>query len=220
MSNLVSIIPMAVLMSFGHCLGMCGGFVIAYNTKLTKKTKFKAFIYAFSYHLNRVLAYVMLGILGGFFGSFFKFSQKSLGFLHFFIGILLVIFGIALLKRGALLKFIENDKIWSKFLAKPSKFAMKSENLSGFCLLGFLNGLLPCGVVYTALAMAIMSASVAHGALIMAVFGICTIPTLLGFSFVINLLGLKFKNTMLTLSAIFIIAYGIYHAYLGFTATI
>ena len=220
MSNLLSIIPMAVLMSFGHCLGMCGGFVIAYNTKLTKKTKFQAFIYALSYHLSRVFAYVSLGILCGFFGSFFKFSQKSLGFLHFFIGILLVIFGIALLKRGALLKFIENDKIWSKFLAKPTKFAMQSDNLSGFCLLGFLNGLLPCGVVYTALAMAIMSADIAQGALIMAVFGICTLPTLLGFSFVINLLGLKFKNTMLTLSAIFIIAYGIYYTYLGFMATI
>ena len=220
MSNLLSIIPMAVLMSFGHCLGMCGGFVIAYNTKLTKKTKFQAFIYALSYHLSRVLAYVMLGILGGFFGSFFKFSQQSLGFLHFFIGILLVIFGIALLKRGALLNFIENDKIWSKFLAKPTKFAMQSENLSGFCLLGFLNGLLPCGVVYTALAMAIMSADVVQGGLIMFVFGIFTIPTLLSFSFVINLLGLKFKNAMLTLSAIFIIAYGIYYTYLGFMATI
>ena len=220
MSNLISIIPMAVLMSFGHCLGMCGGFIIAYNTKLTKKTKFQAFIYAFSYHLSRVCAYAMLGILGGFFGSFFKFSARSLGFLHFFIGILLVVFGIALLKRGALLKFIENDKIWSKFLAKPTKFAMQSKNLSGFCLLGFLNGLLPCGVVYSALAMAIMSANAVHGALIMAVFGIFTMPTLIGFSFVINLLSLKFKNTMLTLSAIFIIVYGIYYSYLGFTATI
>ena len=220
MSNLVSIIPMAVLMSFGHCLGMCGGFVIAYNTKLTKKTKFQAFIYALSYHLSRVFAYISLGILGGFFGSFFKFSQKGIGFLHFFIGILLVIFGIALLKRGALLKFIENDKIWSKFLAKPTKFAMQSSSYFSFCLLGFLNGLLPCGVVYTALAMAIMSADVVQGGLIMFVFGIFTIPTLLSFSFVINLLGLKFKNAMLTLSAIFIIAYGIYYTYLGFMATI
>ena len=220
MLNLISIIPMAVLMSFGHCLGMCGGFVIAYNTKLTRKTKFQAFIYALSYHLSRVFAYVFLGILGGFFGSFFKFSQKGMGILHFIIGILLVIFGIALLKRGVLLKFIENDKIWSKFLANPAKSAMQSENYFSFCLLGFLNGLLPCGVVYTALATAIMSADAVKGAIIMAVFGICTIPTLLGLSCVINLLSLKFKNTMLSLSAIFIIAFGIYRAFLGFMATI
>jgi len=34
------IAPMAFMLSFGHCLGMCGGFVVAYSAKLSKKSKF------------------------------------------------------------------------------------------------------------------------------------------------------------------------------------
>ena len=118
--------------------------------------------------------------------------------------------------RGKILAFIENDKIYQKFLAKPLKYAFSKDSYTSFLLLGFLNGLLPCGVVYTFLAMAIMSSSLIKGAIIMAIFGIFTMPLLLSFSFVLNLLNLKYKNAIFTLSAVCIIVFGIYNSYLGF----
>ena len=218
--EILNVIPMAILMSFGHCLGMCGGFVIAYNTRLSKKTKFQAFLYSLSYHFSRVLAYTTLGFFAGFFGSFFKINHKFIGFLHFFVGIFLVILAIALIKRGEILKFIENDKLWRKFFAKPTKNAMSNSSIFGFAMLGFLNGFLPCGVVYTALAMAIMSANALYGASLMFIFGIFTMPTMIGFSFLTNLINQKFRNYMFLISACLIFIYGIFLSYKGFMATL
>lgn len=211
-----SIIPMALMLSLTHCLGMCGGFVLAYNAKLSKKNPKIAFFYSFSYQISRVFAYICLGALGGYFGSFFKISVRAEAFLHFFLGLFLAFLGVALLMRGKILAFIENDKIYQKFLAKPLKYAFSKDSYTSFLLLGFLNGLLPCGVVYTFLAMAIMSSSLIKGAIIMAIFGIFTMPLLLSFSFVLNLLNLKYKSAIFTLSAVFIIVFGIYNSYLGF----
>lgn len=215
----INIIPMAFLLSFGHCVGMCGGFVMAYSVKLNTKSKFEVFIYALFYHLSRISAYIVLGAIAGAFGSIFAVTARLQGYIYFFVGILLIILGIALIRRGEILKFIENDTLWSKFLGRFTKFAMQSSSLKGFCLLGFLNGLLPCGVVYIFIAMAITSSDILMGSYIMAVFGICTIPVMLLFSTAVNLLSLKFKNTMLLLSAILVIVFGIYNAYLGFMAT-
>ena len=78
-----SIIPMALMLSLTHCLGMCGGFVLAYNAKLSKKNPKIAFFYSFSYQISRVFAYICLGALGGYFGSFFKISVRAEAFLHF-----------------------------------------------------------------------------------------------------------------------------------------
>ncbi|NLY04348.1 MAG: sulfite exporter TauE/SafE family protein [Campylobacter sp.] len=213
-----TVVPTAFFLSFGHCIGMCGGFVISYTAKLKDKSKSVAFGYSFAYHSSRVVAYMFLGLIGGFFGSIFATTSNFMGIFQFIIGAFLVILGVALIKRGEILKLIENDKIWSKFLAKPTKFAMSQTSLSGFCLLGFLNGLIPCGVVYTFLAMAILSGSVVKGIFIMFVFGISTMPTLLGLSFISNALTFKFQKTMLFISGILVVLFGVHSMYLGFMA--
>lgn len=216
---LYSIIPVALLMSISHCLGMCGGFVLALNSKFKGENRAEILALNFIYHIFRVFAYTILGALAGYFGEIFSFSAKSQAILHFFIGILLVIFGVALIVRGKILAFIENDRIYQKIFAKPVKKALSSKSKFSFATLGFLNGFLPCGVVYTFLAMSAISANALNGAIIMAVFGIFTIPSLLSFSCVLNLLKLKFKNVILTLGSIFIIAFGLYHSFLGFLAS-
>lgn len=213
------IIPMAFMLSLGHCLGMCGGFVVAYSSKLSKKSKFQTLFYSLSYQVSRVFAYVVLGALAGYFGSFFSINREIQGFFHFVLGIFFVIFGVALHMRGKILALIESDKIWKFLFEKPMKFAILHDNYASFLLLGFLNGLMPCGVVYTFLGYAISSESALNGAFVMFIFGISTLPTLVSFSFVTNLLNAKFKNIMLLLSIICIIIFGVYNAYLGFIAT-
>ncbi|MBP3224347.1 MAG: sulfite exporter TauE/SafE family protein [Campylobacter sp.] len=219
MISIFAVVPTVLMLSFTHCIGMCGGFVIAYNAKLAKVGKFRAFLNSFIYQICRICAYIMLGALGGAFGSVVVLSDKSAGFMRFLIGILLIIFGVALINRGWLLKFIENQKLYNIFLAKPIKFALGRNDIFGFCLLGFLNGLLPCGVVYTYLAMAILSANAFYGASVMAIFGLATLPAMLSFSSITNLISEKFSRFMLFISAIIIIVFGIYQAYNGFILT-
>ncbi|MDA3054505.1 MULTISPECIES: sulfite exporter TauE/SafE family protein [unclassified Campylobacter] len=219
MISFFAIIPATLMLSLTHCIGMCGGFVIAYNAKLASLSRARAFFFSLVYQICRIFAYIMLGALGGAFGSVIVFSDKTAGFMQFCVGILLIIFGVALLKRGVLLKFIENQKIYNLFLAKPMKFALGREDILGFCLLGFLNGLLPCGLVYTYLAMAIMSHDAMQGALVMAVFGLSTLPALLAFGGVANFISAKFSRAMLYISSFIIIIFGIYWAYCGFILT-
>lgn len=213
------IVPTAFLLSFGHCAGMCGGFVLAYSVKLNDLNKLKALIYSLSYHLSRIFAYILLGIIAGYFSSIFAISSKFMGYIHFFIGIFFVILGVAFIKRGEILKFIENDKLWKKLFKKPTIIASKMHSLKGLILLGFLNGFLPCGVVYTFLGMAILSKSAFMGAFIMAVFGLSTIPVMITLSFLSNLISFKFKKIALNVSAFIIILFGIYNSYIGFLAT-
>ena len=215
-----AIIPAVLMLSLSHCIGMCGGFVIAYNAKLAKASKSKAFLSSLLYQISRICAYILLGALGGKFGSAVAFSSRAEGYMKFVVGILLIIFGVALIKRGELLKFIENQKIYNVFLAKPFKFALSRDDTFGFMLLGFLNGLLPCGLVYTYLAMAIMSADAMQGAILMAMFGVATLPVMLTFSTIVNFINEKFSRIMLFVSAFIIIAFGIYQAYKGFMLTI
>lgn len=216
MNELINIALMSLLLSFGHCVFMCGGFVLAYSAKLAKKTKNEFIIHSFCYHFFRVLAYVLLGLVAGFVGSVVSFSPVAGGFIKFVVGMFLVILGFGLIFRGEILKFIENDKIWTKFLQKPTKFAMSSSSLGGFCLLGFLNGFLPCGVVYTFLSIAIIAKSAFYGALIMFVFGICTMPVMIGISFGAKMSFEKFSKFSLYISGALIIAYGLYSAFMGF----
>ncbi|QKF65296.1 sulfite exporter TauE/SafE family protein [Campylobacter corcagiensis] len=218
MSEILAVVPMAFMLSLSHCIAMCGGFVVAYSAKLNSKTKKLAFIYSFVYQISRVFAYAILGLIAGYFGYLFTITSKFMGYFHFFIGVFLVFIGYALIKRGEILKFLENDKIWSKFIAKPFRNLAAKDSLIAFGALGFLNGLIPCGLVYTFIAMAMLSGSVIKGVIIMTLFGISTLPSLLFLSFISNFLNSKFQKTMLFVSAIIVMAYGIYSMYGGFLA--
>jgi len=95
------------------------------------------------------------------------------------------------------------------------KFKQKNSTAS-FFILGFLNGLLPCGVVYYFLAMSFGSGSLVNGAIIMAIFGLSTIPVMIGASWILSTLSAKFKNYINLVSFLIMLGYGIYLLYLGF----
>ena len=57
---------------------------------------------------------------------------------------------------------------------------LRQRSLRSLTLLGMLNGLLPCGLVYVALAGAVSSGGIVSSILYMACFGVGTLPTMLG----------------------------------------
>ena len=215
--NLYMIISVAFLSSFSHCVGMCSGFLSLQTLFFKGKNKIEILMLSTFYSLARIFAYVVLGALFGAFGAVISFSMQARGLIFFIVGLVIAFIGIALLFRGGLLKFVENQKALN-FVVRIAKTRIQKKNLTNFLLLGFLNGFLPCGVVYYFLALGILSANFIDSAFIMLVFGLCTLPAMLLASFVFGILNEKFKDIMFKISASIMIINGIYLSFLGYRA--
>jgi len=73
---------------------------------------------------------------------------------------------------------------------------LQRRTFRSLALLGALNGLLPCGLVYVALAGAVSRGSLAAGILFMALFGLGTMPTMLAVSLSGRILPLAFRSKL------------------------
>jgi len=217
--NIVSIITIAFLGSFGHCLGMCGGIVIAYSSTKIKDNYSKQ-LQAFShilYSVGRVTTYTLLGAIFGSLGGVATFSNIANGSLLLFAGFIMVITGLSLSGKIKFLTLIEHKFSNSGVYANIFKTLLKQQSLLSFYLLGMLNGLLPCGLVYFFAVTAASTASPFWGAVVMLIFGLSTIPSLFSLGFFISLFKMtNFRNIMIRLSAISVIVYGIYTGYQGY----
>ncbi len=133
------------------------------------------------YHLGRIITYAMLGLLAGLVGS-------ALGLPHWqreftiVAGLLLLFsyFGMKTLKWDRQL-----NRLISPWLMRLQARAKKRKGRTWFVLSGAINGLLPCGMVYAALIPVAGAASPLQAGLAMVLFGVGTLPLLLG----INLAG-------------------------------
>ncbi|MBE9818458.1 sulfite exporter TauE/SafE family protein [Campylobacter concisus] len=211
------IISVAFLSSFSHCVGMCSGFLSLQTLFFKGKSKREILMLSTLYSLARIFAYVVLGALFGTFGAVISFNMQARSVIFFIVGLAIAFIGIALLFRGELLKFVENQRALN-FVVRIAKTRIQKKNLTNFLLLGFLNGFLPCGVVYYFLALGILSANFIDSAFIMLVFGLCTLPAMLLASFVFGILNEKFKDIMFKISASIMIINGIYLSFLGYRA--
>lgn len=107
--NIFSIITIAFLGSFGHCIGMCGGIVIAYSsTKIEDDwSKTKQATAHILYSLGRVLTYVILGAMFGYLGGVAMFNNLANGSLLILAGVFMVLAGLSLLGKIKFLTLIE-----------------------------------------------------------------------------------------------------------------
>ena len=214
---LINIISVAFISSFSHCVGMCGGFALMLASQLAS-TRFKL-AYILLYHIARVGAYSVLGAAFGLFGEAVILSPSARGYALFGAGMFMVLFGVALAVRGKLLAFIENAALSRAVLALGARaraiLGLRFKALY-IALLGFLNGLIPCGVVYYFLALSFASASASKSALIMAIFGLATLPAMAIFSGFASTINAKFKSIANLATSAFIALYGLYLAFKGF----
>ena len=173
MNNLPLAFLMGLLGSL-HCAVMCGPLMLSLPIQKTSylKSAFQLLLYQF----GRVLVYTLMGILVGWVGSSFTIfaNQQTLSLI---IGIVLVAF-VILQFSGHYSKNL--TAIQYKMVAPISKLMGK---LFGMPLWGFfaglLNGLIPCGMVYLALATALNTATIEGGATFMFLFGLGTTPLML-----------------------------------------
>ncbi|WP_321778075.1 sulfite exporter TauE/SafE family protein [Sulfurimonas sp.] len=217
--NLLTIISIAFLGSFGHCIGMCGGIVLAYSTikiepQSSKVTKSVAHLL---YSFGRVFTYSILGAIFGAIGGVVTFSNNANGALLIFAGIAMVLAGLSLMGKIKFLTLIEHSFSSSSIYKNAFKSVLNSKSNLSFFLLGMLNGLLPCGFVYFFAITAASTASPVYGALVMVVFGVSTIPAMFGLGFLTSLTSAtSFRKMMMSLASIAVIIYGVYTIYNGY----
>jgi hypothetical protein len=217
--DLIIILTTAFLGSVGHCIGMCGGIVVAYSSsKIDQRSSYLQQTSAhLAYNFGRVTTYTILGAVFGYVGQVVAFTPTTKGVLFVITGILMVLAGLSLIGN---LKFL-NSAEWSvsKYTWYQNSFRalMSNQSYLSFYLLGLLNGIIPCGLVY---AFAIFAASTADpfaGALVMATFGLATIPALFFLGFLTKFLQKgSLRGTMMKLAALLVILYGGITLYKGY----
>lgn len=194
---------------------MCGGIVLAINSKIAQSS-FPPLACNLLYNLGRISSYLFIGALCGGAGKVFEINPYTKGGALVLIGVITSLFGILLLFSPKLLSKIEpsltETKGFRAFFAK----IYASKSLGSFFLLGILNGLLPCGIVYYFALIALASGGAWSGVAVMGIFGFATLlPMLLAGLLSSLLLTSRLKQIMLKLSSIVMILFGIYTIYKG-----
>ncbi|MBN8825868.1 MULTISPECIES: sulfite exporter TauE/SafE family protein [unclassified Spirosoma] len=186
------------LISSLHCVGMCGPLVAALPVgRIPKNARWKA---VGLYHLGRVATYGILGALAG---------TMSLG-LHLmgWQRPLAVISGLILLISFFWRKGLPARLRWpwlDNQITRTFRQHMQQPGWIGFGLLGILNGLLPCGFTYLALAGTLATNTPQAGASYMLLFGLGTLPALLGVNLMtgwLSILGRQYLNRALSLATV------------------
>jgi hypothetical protein len=211
--NIFSIITIAFLGSFGHCMGMCGGIVIAYSsTKVQDRwSKAKQSFAHLLYSAGRITTYTILGAMFGFLGGVATFNNLTNGLMLIFAGLFMVLAGLSLSGKIKFLTLLEHSFASNSWYTKAFRQLLQTESLLSFFILGMLNGLLPCGLVYFFAITAASTASPLYGALVMFIFGMSTVPALFSLGFFVGLYkNSKFRNFMMTLAAVSVVIFGIY----------
>ncbi len=211
--DFIIILTTAFLGSVGHCIGMCGGIVVAYtSSKIDQKSSYMQQTAAhLAYNFGRVTTYAMLGAVFGFVGSVLAFSPTTKGLLFVLTGLLMIFAGLSLLGN---LKFL-NSAEWSvskyTWYQKSFRTLISSKTYLSFYFLGMLNGIIPCGLVYSFAIFAASTATPLGGALVMATFGLATIPALFFLGFLTKFLQKgNLRGTMMKLAAMLVIVYGVF----------
>ena len=152
-----------------HCIGMCGPIT------LTLLGHHSFSMRLISYHLARVLTYVIIGAFLGTFGySLFFFHIQQ--YVAIVIGSLILIVYLVPRLRKYLERFYYQTFIYRWINRQVfQKISIKNKWILG----GIMNGLLPCGLTYIAMAGAAVSANYVEGALYMWSFGLGTVPAML-----------------------------------------
>lgn len=189
-----------------HCLGMCGPIVVALPLK--NNNLFSKIAGAVLYNSGRVVTYSILGILFGLLGQ----GIHMAGFQQWTS----ILLGAAMIV-SVLFPFVFREKItignlftgFSARLITRLRKLFTDRSYFSLLMIGLLNGLLPCGLVYVAIAGAIGSGTILNGAIFMMLFGIGTIPLLLVATLASDAIGQRVRSKMQKVVPYFVFLLGV-----------
>ena len=179
-----------------HCAAMCGGLVgIACGRKSDGTGRSVWWGRALAYNAGRIASYVAAGVLAGGLGAAglsLRATPLTQQALLAIMSLALILFALHLGGFTPFVRAIESagGTLWRHIQPHSRRFLPVDSTPRAFGL-GVLWGWLPCGMVYAALIAALATANPLHGGLVMAAFGLGTLPNLLAigawFGFVVRL---------------------------------
>ncbi len=187
--NLLAAFTLGLLGSM-HCVGMCGPLVLAIPTSATSRWKF--IVERVIFNLGKALTYGVMGAGVGLAGKGMVMNfQQDVSIL---LGVTILLTIVIPLGFKTKLEKISPLKYFYSFIKERFVILIRKRGMTALFALGTLNGLLPCGLVYTALIGATAVADVWQSALFMIVFGIGTSPILIAVSLAGKLFSVKYRS--------------------------
>jgi sulfite exporter TauE/SafE len=167
-----------------HCVGMCGGIVAAFSARRTIPIRPAQRPRTLEFNAGRIATYALLGAAAGALGGAVPLMQGALPAqtaLFVLANAALILTGLYLAGAGTRLGRLEElaAPLWRRVQPAALRLTQRNSPLAALGA-GMLWGLLPCALVYGALAAATLAGGAAQGALAMAAFGAGTLPWLLG----------------------------------------
>jgi sulfite exporter TauE/SafE len=196
-----------LLGSLGHCLGMCGPLVLLVSLQHEARGWRGLPVHGL-YHGARLAVYGLLGAIAGEVGSLLRVEDgfgRAAGIGSLVLGAGIVVAGLSYLGWSPLRRCTGAGAWWSAAMRRARSLGSRW----GTVLLGALNGLLPCGLVYASLLVSASTASAWRGALGMVVFGLGTIPALLVVGLVGSAFGARARQAMSRLGGALVVLAGL-----------
>lgn len=190
------------LLSSLHCIGMCGPISLA--LPIGKLSYFGKSISLLIYNLGRILTYSTLGLLIALFGKYLSPSYLQQD-ISKFLGIAVIIASILFIIKP---KLLVQDNYFFKVVKRELTKLFQRRSYPVYLLIGMLNGLLPCAMVYMAIGTAITLESKFSSILFMCVFGLGTMPAMLLIGFGGGVWLNQFKSKISRVVPFIAIAYG------------
>lgn len=189
-----------------HCMGMCGPLSLALPVHhFSKAGKFLALLL---YQLGRIITYSAIGLLFGLAGrriyisGYQQWFSIALGTLVLFMAALYFI-----QKRRVRLSFL--SRFYQSVQHLIIRVLRSSTSILSFLLLGMANGLLPCGMVYIALASSLSFAEIGESVSFMAFFGAGTLPAMLFIGYAGLMIKPELRTAFRKLTPVFISLMGV-----------
>jgi hypothetical protein len=173
-----------------HCIGMCGPIALA--LPVHHKAPYEKLFSILFYNWGRIVTYSLFGVLFGSIGQSFRFFGYQQIF-SILIGVLILI--LLLLSRFFPLAGSGTYQLFNSVKNKMA-WLFHKHGMHSFFSIGLLNGLLPCGMVYVAIAGAAATGSVYKGALFMAVFGAGTLPLMMALNYFGHIANNRIRNLL------------------------
>lgn len=196
-----------------HCVGMCGPLAIAFCGAEHDSISSKL-MSGLGYNLGRTITYAVLGLVFGLLGSFLFVADIQKALSIFLGGILVVSFlmSIDIDAKINAVPFVKN--IYNKLRVAIGNLYQQSKKYPPI-VLGMANGLLPCGLVYLALTGALATGDLLQGLIFMTLFGLGTIPMLLGLVLGFNFMNVSIRSKFRKILPYVTLFFGLFLIYRG-----
>lgn len=195
-----------------HCLGMCGPIALA--IPMRQNGRWQLVQNSLLYTTGKAITYAILGLLIGVIGEGIVFVglQKWLSILTGIFILIAVLSTVNLEQKFIALPYF--NRLFFQLKSTLGRLLKRSSGLSIFST-GLLNGLLPCGLVYLALASAVSLGDFWTSGLFMLAFGMGTMPLMLLLILTGNSTHLKYRLILQKLYTPFLVVLAFWFIYRG-----